>query len=208
MKLVELYKMLCRIYDIQNPQEIDRFIITDQAQKKDVSIGNRFSNRESLLIRESDDGLEIGLYISPDILRSIENNNPLDDPDALACVIEGTSHFLYLCECIEKGRKVTQLELELQAEVDKFLLLHLIAHSDGGSISPALFNMQFENHAFDPALDPSEIQRYRDANRFAAKYCHQLLSNYFNPLRFSDLLVQVRDFFHKNLSEKIWMLTP
>ena len=208
MKLVELYKMLCRIYEIQNPQDIERFIITDQSSDNDIMIGNRFSNREALLIRESNDGLEIGLYISPDILKSIENDDPLHDPDSLACAIEGTSHFLYLCNRIEEDRKVTQLELEIQAEVDKFLLLHLIASSDGGSVSQDLFNMQFENHSFDPGLDPSEIQRYKEANRFAAKYCHHLFKSCFNPLRLDELINKVRCFFLKNLSQKVEMLTP
>lgn len=208
MRISDLYKMLCSLYDTMPVDDIERFVVECEPDVRCVSIGNRISERESLLIRERGGELELGLFIAPEIIEILSAPNPINHPDALCCAIEGVSHFLYLCDRIEKDIKVTQLELELQAEVDKFILLNLIAARASGSSPPQLFDMQFEDHRFDPELPAEDRMRYIDASRYAAKYCHFLLIHYFNPLRMSDLVPQARDFFRRNLAEKIARLTP
>lgn len=208
MIISDLYKMLCKLYDTKPVDDIERFIIACETDPQCTLVGNRISEREALLIREHGDELELGLFIAPDIIEVLSAPNPIDHPDALCCAIEGVSHFLYLCDRIEKGIKVTQLELELQAEVDKFILLNLIAARASGSSPPRLFDMQFEDHRFDPGLPDEDRMRYIEASRYAAKYCYFLMIHYFNPLRMSGLVPQARDFFRRNLAEKIALLTP
>lgn len=208
MKIKQLYTMLCRLYGIPPAIDIDRFMLTDDCQSSDVVIGNRISGREALLIRQRGNDLEIGLFIAPKIIEMLGESSPLDRPDAFCCAAEGVSHFLYACDRIEKEMKFTKLELELQAEVDKFILLHIIAAMKSGIVSSDLFSLQFEKYRFDPSLTPVESNRYMEANRLAAKFCHHILTNYFNPLRFYGLIPEVRDFFSRNLTEKVARLTP
>ena len=50
-------------------------------------------------------------------------SRPSAELDALCQIIEGVSHFVYVVERARVGREATQLELELQAEVDKWVVL-------------------------------------------------------------------------------------
>ena len=45
------------------------------------------------------------------------------DLDPLCQIIEGVSHFVYLADRARVDREATQLELEMQAEVDKYVVL-------------------------------------------------------------------------------------
>ena len=68
----------------------------------------------------------IGLYLDDSALANLENNDPnrgLGDHNfADFCLaVEGVSHFIYVALCAAANRQVTALELELQAEVDKFV---------------------------------------------------------------------------------------
>jgi hypothetical protein len=72
--------------------------------------------RESLLVREGEGG---------DLLMSVRLPE-LDGSaglDTFCQVIEGVSHFVYVVERARTGRAATHLELELQAEVDKWVVL-------------------------------------------------------------------------------------
>jgi len=208
MKISELYRALCKLYDIQVIADIDRFIIGAYRGAYDISIGSGSSEREALFLRQSGDCLELGLFIAPEVLNALNTAEPMDHPDELCVAIEGVSHFLYVCDRAEKKMKVTRLELELQAEVDKFIILQLFSLREPESARADLFSMQFEKHRFDPKLSAEDMKRYETASRLAAKYCHFLLSNLFNPFRYDDLLAESRDFFHRNLAQKIERLTP
>jgi hypothetical protein len=87
---------------------------------------------EELWMREDGDCLEIGLYYSPALRTRLEERSLRDTAwlalglDAYCRLAEGVSHFLYLARSAALGRRLTMLELEVQAEVDKFasLVLH------------------------------------------------------------------------------------
>ena len=99
---------LCRMYGIDDAPAVDDFI-----RPCDAGI-----DREVLLIRQTDDGVEVAVHVP---------QSALGDPKALAfddlCqVVEGVSHFVFLAERTRRDLPLTQLELELQAEVDKYVL--------------------------------------------------------------------------------------
>jgi hypothetical protein len=208
MKIRELYKDLCRLYDISPKVDIDDFIVAADPHAEGIIIGNAFPEREALFVVERADATELGLYISPNIIKAIADASPLERPDEFCCAVEGASHFLYLCDRIDKGHPVTTLELELQGEVDKFLLLNIAAENMTGHCPQDFFNMQFEAHRFDPSLSSDEKEKYLVASRLAAKYCHHMLSTYFNPLRMAGLIPDARDFFARDLKDKVARLTP
>src|SRR5438445_104984 len=84
--------------------------------------------REVLLVREDDDQLELALVLPKKIASSTWQTLSLDERCQL---VEGASHFLMVCERARRERSTTHLELELQAEVDKWLIL-----SNGGRLDP------------------------------------------------------------------------
>ncbi len=94
------------------------------------------------------------------------------DLDTLCQVIEGVSHFVYLAECVRRRRPTTQLELELQAEVDKFVLLAFgpLARRDVGTVRKVHASL-YERVAFLHEAGSEDGERYRLANDLAARFC-------------------------------------
>lgn len=208
MKVADLYQYLCWLYGIKTSVDIDHYLILSNSDICETVIGNRNISREALLIRQSGDDLEVGLFIDPSIVNAIKCFDVFKCTDALACAIEGVSHFLYVLDRAQKGRCLSKLEIELQGEVDKFLLLQLIAAKREPHRSLELFAKQFEHHVFDVGLTDEDADRYATASHFAAKYCNYIRTRCFNPLRISKLMILARDFFERDLSSKITRLIP
>jgi hypothetical protein len=208
MKIRDLYAALCGLYGRPPQVDIDHFLLLVHASDDGIPVGSGCSSREALFIRHSDEGMELGLYLAPEIVAELEFHDPLDRLEAFACVAEGISHFHYVYDRAASGRSVSQLELELQGEVDKFLLIHLLASARRGDLDRSLFDRQFAQHRYDPRLTAEELERYESASHFAAKFCAELHARYFNPLRLSELIACARDFFARGLGKKVALVTP
>lgn len=207
MNIRELYKTLLHFYDLDSQLDIESFICLSSPLFGN-RIGNRKHAREALFVRENGEDMEIGLYLAPEVLLALESEQPLERLDAFSCAVEGVSHFLYLTDRAQRERTLSVLELELQAEVDKFLIIHLIASSRRGGAGPELFERQFASCEFDKDLSEDERHRYETASRYAAKHCFTLKDRFFNPLRLAELISTSRDFFHLGLRGKLSLLTP
>jgi len=98
--------------------------------------------------------------------------------DAYCRLAEGVSHFLYLARTAALGRRLSILELEVQAEVDKFasLALHRWPSLQGAS-ARALHARLFRDVSYRPGLGPEERFRYAEANRLAALFTARLLAH-------------------------------
>ncbi len=69
--------------------------------------------------------MRLGLFIDRDVLERLARRDPLEALDEhnlpdFCTALEGVSHFHYLVWSLARGRNVSLLELELQAEVDKY----------------------------------------------------------------------------------------
>ena len=74
-------------------------------------------------------------------------------------------------------KAVTLLEMELQAEVDKFVATALLMLRQGQrGDARGLHHWLFELPKLDARLDGDELDRYRRANRYAAKYCRRFMA--------------------------------
>src|SRR6478752_5443608 len=96
-----------RYYGLESAPDVTRFA-------KPCADGER----ETLLVRESDSAVELALVVPTEAPCAGANDTWLQ-------LLEGVSHFVYVVERVRTGLPTTQLELELQAEVDKFVLLSL-----------------------------------------------------------------------------------
>jgi len=146
--------------------------------------------REQLLVRESEDAVELALIVPNDAPRAGAN-------DVWLQLVEGVSHFVYVVERVRTGLPTTQLELELQAEVDKFVLLGLEPGGDRESVR-RLHEHLYENGRF---LDPSGTEageRYRLANDLAARLGARLLRR-----RAPDARALLRRFYRAGQTDKI-----
>jgi hypothetical protein len=120
--------------------------------------------------------------------------------------LEGVSHFHYLMWSVDRGRKVSLLELELQAEVDKYATaLALMTRQRNGRFPYALHPRLFHHVEFASTLNSESRQRYEEANRHAARYCRTLDERFLRTRhsRPERWLSEIRKFFRASREEKL-----
>lgn len=201
-----------QLYQVDAGHNVDDFLITDPSVAAALDRGaNPREVDEKLLVREDEDGLRISLYLAPELLARLAEDDPLErlHPGNLASfctALEGVSHFLYLVIHAGLGRGVNQMELEMQAEVDKFVTITaLMGAQRSARLTPGLHPWLFEHARFDAALSSGELAHYRAANEFAAKYCADLERRYLTPWHggIAALLDELRSFYRLPLSDKL-----
>jgi hypothetical protein len=156
--------------------------------------------REVLLVREEGEDVELGLVL-PERLASARTWTDLG-LDERCQIVEGASHFLMVCARAKSARPTTHLELELQAEVDKWLIL-----SGGGRLDAErdaeLRDALFDDPTFLHPPSTTEGARYRLASSAAARFVHKLSRTYVRAGRLRDLRVELVRWFHASQEEKL-----
>jgi hypothetical protein len=147
--------------------------------------------REVLLIRELHDTVEMALRV-PD--RTSESGAE----DTFLQLLEGVSHFVYVAERVRVGLPATQLELELQAEVDKFVLLGLEPNEARSVDVRTLHRRLFEDATYLHPRGSIEGERYRLANDLAARLSARLIDRARHEVRGI-----LRRFYRAGQTEKI-----
>jgi hypothetical protein len=133
------------------------------------------TGREELLVRQTLDALEIVVLLPEVSVQALLAADPVEsDIDAYLGAIEGISHFIHLAERARTCLPTTLLELELQAEVDKFAIL-----ADGTDLPLSnlheLHRRVYQDVRYLHASHSEIGQRYRLANDLAAKLWSWLL---------------------------------
>jgi hypothetical protein len=200
-----LQSLLERLYDVELAHDVDDFLVTD---RRAVTCGEPDNDRrapdEELLLAETADGAGVALYLDPDLLRRLEAANPhhalTENNLADYCTaLEGVSHFVYSTWRLERDSPVSLLELETQAEVDKYAAtVFLLARQSGGDAYPAQVHARlFDRVSFDARLEPDQYERYRTAHRCAANYCRRLERRFVNRgvARIEAMVRELRGFY-------------
>jgi len=153
--------------------------------------------------------MDLSLYISADVIKHLENSHPADLLQQglyseFCLMLEGVSHFVYVVWNAGYQRKVTLLEMELQAEIDKFILLQsMLDGSTNRHQLNRLRNWLFETNEYDELLSEDELERYEQANYYAGKYCMGLQQQYKLYDLNNDLLKELRRFYRLGQEDKI-----
>ena len=163
----------------------------------------RDGEREKVLVREADDGtIELCVRIPPLARREFDVARDAD-LDPLCQLIEGVSHFVYLAERARLDREATQLELEVQAEVDKYIVLAgSFVEFDRGR-SETLRARLYDSVAFDDARETDKGERYRVANDVAHRYVRMLEREFVAQKRFREMHAELRRFYRMGQEEKL-----
>ena len=197
-----LQQQLEQIYEVDTNLHVSEFLITDPqlAGHYDTSENPR-EVHEKLLLTQSDDQLDVALYLSKDILGYLEANNPLESLNEVNLhqfwiALEGISHFTYLTWNAQYDREVSLFELELQAEVDKFVMAVWLCSQQQEMQNPRnLLNRLFVKLQFDTALTKHERKRYVMANHYAYRYCEKLLATMLAQFSMDNLFNEIRRFY-------------
>lgn len=160
-----------------------------------------------------EDTLSLGIYLNPSVQTALD-----DFPKwarqwnaqqfaAFGLAAEEVSHFHYVAHHAPQGRGVSQLELELQGEVDKFLITFFAkpAEQDEDPFA-ALLEKFFVHFHFHPQLDAEQRERYSQAHSLAKAFLVKH-AEHFRGAPQDKLLKLVREFYRLSLEEKVSLAT-
>lgn len=174
-----LQAQLETLYGIRCQYRARDFLVDAEAAR---ALGGTGRSREELLVAHDGDSLDLALYLEPAMLARVSRLE--HRPDALLdeelpgfCeVTEGVSHFVYLAQTASLERRVSMLELEAQAEVDKFAICTLLRWGQHAAHwAQRLVGTLFDRVRYADTLTAAERWRYTEANRLARRYAHRLL---------------------------------
>jgi len=149
--------------------------------------------REALLLRETDGGLELSLRL-PRLDGAL---------DPICQIIEGVSHFVYIANRAARAQETTQLELELQAEVDKYIVLAASIESFDERRSRELRERLYDGVTYTHEEGTTLGERYRVANDRARRFTARLERDFIAHARYRELRDECRRFFHMSQGEKL-----
>lgn len=176
--LQALQNLLASIYDIALPHDVAEYLLTDRSRLPRALQDNEAD--EQVLVSEEGDTLWVSVYLEPSVLDRLAAANPFDALHGgniadYWTALEGVSHFLYLAWNAEYERPVTLLELELQAEIDKYVTsVWLLREQNPHRFPIELHHLLFERARVDPSLAGDRTPLYRCANDYAARFCRRL----------------------------------
>jgi hypothetical protein len=176
--LASLQGALTEIYDLPVTPDVRDYLMTDRADLRAVSDAR--ATDEQLIVAEEGDTLSMALYIDAGVLERLQRSDPLTGltqhnlADYLT-VAEGVSHFVYVAWNTGYDKPVSLLELELQAEVDKYVLCAWLLREQGAGRFPCeLHRALFERARVDPVAAAGRVGLYHTASNYAARFCRRV----------------------------------
>jgi len=193
-----LQTLLGRLYDLSVEHDVYDFLVTDRRALAGVVPANdRREPDEELLLAETADGAGVALYIDPAVLARLEAADPLgaltEGNLADYCTaLEGVSHFLYSIWRLECDVPISLLELECQAEVDKYAAtVFLVGCQQGGSYPAQVHARLFDRVEFDTSS--------------AANFCRRLERRFVSrgTAKVEPLVRELRKFYRLGSAAKL-----
>jgi hypothetical protein len=198
--LASLQSALAEIYDLPATPDVREYLIT---RAELGNIGEARPSDEQLIVAEEGDTLSMALYIDAAVLERLGRCDPCaglthENLADYLTAAEGVSHFVYVAWNTGHDKPVTLLELELQAEVDKYVLCAWLLREQGdGRFPRELHRALFERAHVDAVAAAGRIGLYHTASNYAARFCRHvgaLLSLQRNGVT-RDLLAELRRFY-------------
>jgi hypothetical protein len=178
-RIAQAQRWLMAIYRLDLPLRAERFLLTREAARRLLPAG---SPRSGLAVVEEGEDLWLGLYL-----------DPRDRPD-VDTVVEETSHWVCLVWHAAQGRPVSQLQLELQGEVDRYAVARLSGR-DG--------LRHFRDFHWVRGLEGAARNRYETAHRAAYGYCRFLAQRYPQRADVPGLLAELRGFYRASAQARL-----
>lgn len=197
MVLSTLQRAIQHVYEIDLPHRVDDFTTSDPAFAREYGSDHR--PMEQLIFREDGGNTDVSLYLDTRVVDALDEDGGGLPLNMICLAVEGVSHFVHFCWRSEHNVDLSLLELELQAEVDKYVLLTDM-YGEG------MHERLFERYLYQSGMSPQLLARYRSANRLAAKYCHHLEREYIRPGKTAAMLNELRRFCRRSQGGKIQVI--
>ncbi len=181
MILTRLQQLIGGIYDLGVAYDVYDFLVTDRARLP-PEVRTRLSAEDLIVAQPGESGEEMAmsLYLDPALLERLGREDPmvrLHDGNVADwwIALEGVSHFLYLAWNASHDRPVSLLELEMQAEVDKYVASYWLMRRQSPEHFPAeLRRLLFDRSRIDQRLADGREDLYRHASGYAERFCRRL----------------------------------
>jgi hypothetical protein len=203
--LMQLQGLLQSVHGLEETVQARDFLVGEAVFS---ALAPDASRDETLLVSETGDELHVGLFLGEPALAQLARG--ASEPwtaerlSGFCAAAEGVSHFLYLLHRARLRRPVSQLELEAQGELDKYLTVLLQLWAVGRrSASPMLRHRLFDRASFRPGLSSAEVDRYRLASALAAACARALEARFVVTGRLDGLLREVRRLYRLGAGEKL-----
>jgi hypothetical protein len=178
MLLSRVQRLISGIYDVSIAHDVYDFLVTDR-RRLPAAARSGSAEEELIVAQGGDDRGEVGvsLFLDAALLERLARENPLVRLHAgnvadWCTALEGVSHFLYLAWNAGHDKPVSVLELEMQAEVDKYVASYwLLRRQAPGHFPAELRRVLFARSHVDPTLPAARAAVYREASRYAEKFC-------------------------------------
>jgi hypothetical protein len=175
-----LQHLLGTIYDAHCGHDVRDFLLTRRRQLP--AVRREVADDEEVVLVTHGRDTRLGVFIDAAVLERLARRDPLQQltGDNIAdfwTALEGVSHFSYLMWNAGHDRGVSQFELELQGEVDKYVASWwLLRRQHPDHVPRELRHVLFERTMVNPALVASRRDMYAAASRHAARFCGRLES--------------------------------
>jgi hypothetical protein len=183
MILKRLQDFIGDIYDVSISHDVYDFLVTDR-QRLPAAARNGGPTDEELIVAQPEEGgsgeIAMSLYLDPKLLERLGRADPMErlhDGNVADywTALEGVSHFMYIAWNAGHDKPVSLLELEMQAEVDKYVGSYWLMRRQFPDRFPAeLLRLLFERTRIDSRLAAGREDLYRQASRYAEKFCRRL----------------------------------
>ena len=213
MILRQLQQLIGGIYDVSVTHDVYDFLVTNR-QALPRAARDSVSDEE-LIVAEEADAYGVSLYLDPALLERLGQSNPMErlTHENVAdywTALEGVSHFLYFAWNAGHDKPVTLLELELQAEIDKYVASYLLLKRQFPERFPEeLLHVLFERTRIDSRLANGREHLYRAATRHAEKFCRRLAQSLrqslheSSPTMHEPVLAELRRFYRLTDARKV-----
>ena len=183
MNLKRLQDFIGDIYDVSISHDVYDFLVTDR-QHLPAAARSHGPTDEELIVAQPEEGdtggIAMSLYLDPGLLERLSRADPMErlhDGNVADywTALEGVSHFVYLAWNAGHDKPVSLLELEMQAEVDKYVGSYWLMRRQFPDRFPAeLLRLLFERTRIDSRLAAGRENLYREASRYAEMFCRRL----------------------------------
>ena len=208
--LRDMQEQIGRFYAVELAHDVRDFLVTDAGLLNRLTAGAPGRDiDEKLIVMQGDDGIDLALYLDAAMLARLV----AADPRKQLCgsnladfwtLLEGVSHFSYLVCNAALDRSVSLLELDMQAEVDKYVTTRLLLEQqpDADLGGPLLQRLFIDTRTL-PGLDDEERDRYHDASHLACRYCADLETRYPADRLTPELVRELRSFYRLPQAAKV-----
>lgn len=201
--MLDVQRRLEGLYALDGAPPVSEFLIPEEEAHRYPGGGSR------TLVSHEGDSVSLGVVIDGGVRETLAQCDPRrqlrqDNLGPFCTLAEEVSHFLYLLFRARLSRPVSELELELQGEVDKYLsAVFLLSLQNEGAVSPRLRELLFRNYSLHAGMSAERAERYHAASELAWRYSGYLETRFLRGCRLPELVQESRRFYRFGQREKL-----